>query len=122
LVIVGLAHPENSEIASYDELARKARVGEPIYIKEVKRLTKKNPFVTISHKAGLAKAMELFSSGVHRVGVVDEESHKIVGILSQLRALKFFWENGGAFPEIDQLFQHTIKDLNIGSSAVINIK
>jgi hypothetical protein len=70
----------------------------------------------------LTKAVEVLGSGVHRVIIVREGTTEVIGILSQLRLVKFLWENGKCFPTIDQLYPHTIRDLLIGSQHVVSIK
>ncbi|KAI9759861.1 MAG: cell separation during budding [Chaenotheca gracillima] len=121
LLVVGLAHPDEDHVQSLDELAKKARVGNKIPIRDVKDLGKKEPFVTLSHTANLTKAVEIFGSGVHRIVIVKEGTTRVMGILSQLRLVKFLWENGRSFPIIDQLYPHVLKDLGIGSNHVISV-
>ncbi|KAF2707334.1 hypothetical protein K504DRAFT_504508 [Pleomassaria siparia CBS 279.74] len=121
LLVVGLAHPDQSEVGSFDELAKKGREGKPIPLKDVKELGKKEPLVTISETADLSKAMEVFGSGVHRVLVTEDDTSNVVGVLTQLRLVKFFWENRQSFPAVDQLYPYLIKDLSIGSHSVYAI-
>lgn len=109
-------------MASFDELAKKGREGKPIPLKDVKELGKKEPLITIPHTADLTKAMEVFGSGVHRVLVAEENTTNVIGVLTQLRLVRFFWENRQNFPAIDQLYPYLIKDLNIGSHTVYAIK
>ena len=66
--------------------------------------------------------MEVFGSGVHRVLVVEEHTTTVVGVLTQLRLVHFFWENRQNFPAVDQLYPQLIKDLHIGSQTVVAIK
>ncbi|ORY09772.1 hypothetical protein BCR34DRAFT_567910 [Clohesyomyces aquaticus] len=121
LLVVGLAHPTESEEASFDELAKKGREGKPIPLKDVKDLGKKEPLVTLPASADLKKAMEVFGSGVHRILVTEEDSTDVIGILTQLKLVQFFWENRQSFPAVDQLYPQLIKDLNIGSHSVYAI-
>ncbi|KAI9823288.1 MAG: cell separation during budding [Thelocarpon impressellum] len=121
LLVTGLAHPEESEIHSFQELARKAREGNKIPIKDVKDLGKKEPLVALAHTAPLTKAVEILGSGVHRIVILKEGSIQVLGILSQLQVVKFLWENGKSFPVIDQLCPHYIRDLAIGSQQVMSI-
>ncbi|KAF2011682.1 hypothetical protein BU24DRAFT_426767 [Aaosphaeria arxii CBS 175.79] len=121
LLVVGLAHPSEDEVASFDQLAKKGREGKPIPLKDVKELGKKEPMIFLPHTADLTKAMEVFGSGVHRVLVVEEHTTNVVGVLTQLRMVKFFWENRSAFPAVDQLYPQLIKDLHIGSQTVVAI-
>jgi hypothetical protein len=122
LLVVGLAHPEEQDVASFDELAKKGREGKPIPLKDVKDLGKKEPLITLPHTADLTKAMEVFGSGVHRVLVAKEGTTDVVGILTQLRMVSFFWENRQSFPVVDQLYPQLLKDLNIGQKQVLAIK
>ena len=122
LLVVGLAQPPESDEASFNEIARKGREGKPIPLKDVKDLGRKEPLITLPHTADLAKAMEVFGSGIHRIIVVKENTMEVMGLLSQLRLVQFFWENRKSFPAIDQLYPQLIKDLNIGSHSVFAIK
>ncbi|KAF2025064.1 hypothetical protein EK21DRAFT_104258 [Setomelanomma holmii] len=122
LLVVGLAHPDEEDVASFDGLAKKGREGKPIPLRDVKEVgNKKEPLITLSETADLTKAMEVFGSGVHRVLVAREGTSDVVGILTQLRLVKFFWENRQSFPDVDQLYPYLIKDLNIGSKNVLAI-
>jgi hypothetical protein len=88
----------------------------------VKDLGKKNLYTILPGSAGLPQAVEILGSGVHRIAVVKEGTDEVIGVLSQLRLVKFFWENGRNFPAIDQLYPQQLKDLKVGSSQVIAIK
>lgn len=63
----------------------------------MKDLGKKEPLITLPHTADLTKAMEVFGSGVHRVLVAKEGTTDVVGVLTQLRMVSFFWENRASF-------------------------
>ena len=78
--------------------------------------------MTLPSTAYLTHAIEVFGGGVHRIVIVEEGTDNVVGILSQLRLVKFLWENGRNFPIIDHLYSQTVKDLNIGSQQTISIK
>jgi hypothetical protein len=122
LLVVGLAHPDEGDVASFDELAKKGREGKPIPLKDVKDLGKKEPLITLPASADLTKVMEVFGSGVHRVLIAEEGTSNVVGILTQLRLVTFFWENRQNFPVVDQLYPQLIKDLNLGNHSVFAIK
>lgn len=122
LLVVGLAHPEERDIASFDELARKGREGKPIPLKDVKEVGgNKEPLITLDENTDLCKAIEVFGSGIHRILVVEEGSQNVVGILTQLRLVQFFWENRSSFPAVNQLYPQLIKDLDLGSKTVMAI-
>ncbi|KAI8939478.1 cell separation during budding [Plenodomus lindquistii] len=122
LLVVGLAHPDEGDIASFDELAKKGREGKPIPLKDVKEVGgKKEPLITLPETADLTKAIEVFGSGVHRVLVAEEGTTNVTGILTQLRLVQFFWENRQSFPAVDQLYPYQLKDLNLGSKHVLAI-
>ncbi|PVH96583.1 hypothetical protein DM02DRAFT_617126 [Periconia macrospinosa] len=121
LLVVGLAHPDEADVASFDELAKKGREGKPIPLKDVKDLGKKEPLITLPESADLTKIMEVFGSGVHRVLIAEEGTSNVIGVLTQLRLVRFFWENRQSFPAVDQLYPQLIKDLHLGSHSVIAI-
>ncbi|CAN9156778.1 unnamed protein product [Alternaria alternata] len=122
LLVVGLAHPEEGDIASFDELAKKGREGKPIPLKDVKEVGgRKEPLITLDETTDLSKAIEVFGSGVHRVLVAEQGTSNVKGILTQLRLVQFFWENRSSFPGVNQLYSQLIKDLNLGSKTVLAI-
>ena len=122
LVVLGLANPEETQIDTFDELAKKAQGGTPVPLREVISLAKKEPLTTLSETEDLSKAIEIFGSGIHRILVCKEGTNKVVGILSQLKLVKFLWDNGTSFPAIDQLYPIILRDLNIGTLQTISIK
>ena len=123
LLVVGLASPETEEEKSrYHQLAQKANEGREVSLKEAKDVARKDAFVTLPRTAYLTNAVEIFGGGVHRLIIVDEKTNKVKGILSQLRLVKFLWENGRSFPAINDLYPQTIWGLGIGSHRVISIK
>ncbi len=91
LVVVGLASPEQNERVDFDSLAKKARDGAPIPLKEIQDLAKKGPLVTLPESADLPQAIEHFGSGVHRILICRDDGNEVVGILSQLKLVKFLW-------------------------------
>ncbi|TID14279.1 Ubiquitin-like modifier-activating enzyme [Venturia nashicola] len=119
LLVVGLAQPEDRQ--SFKELAQKGREGRPIPLKDVKDLGKKEPLIVLPHTASLTKAAEVFGSGIHRLIVVKEGTQEVVGVLTQLRMVTFFWENGRHFESIEGLYQATLRELDIGSKEVFAI-
>lgn len=83
---------------------------------------KKEPLITLLDTTDLTKAIEVFGSGIHRVLVAKEGTTDVIGVLTQLTLVRFFWENRQSFPAVDQLYPQLIKDLGIGSKTVIAIK
>ncbi|TVY45487.1 Protein sds23 [Lachnellula occidentalis] len=121
LAVVGLASPEESQVESYDSIAKRAREGKPISVRETSTLGKPEPLITLSASDDLAKAMEHFGSGVHRILVCKDGTTEVVGILSQLRLVKFMSENASCFAAIDALNPMLLKDLGIGTPSTIGI-
>ncbi|KAJ5364235.1 Protein sds23 [Penicillium cataractarum] len=123
LLAAGLTTPQEGHRTSYDELAKKAREGEKIPLKDVKALgMEKEPLVTLPASANVLTAVETFGGGIHRVVVTKESNdQEVVGIFSQFRLVKFLWENGRSFPAIEQLYPQALNNLRIGSHNVISI-
>ncbi|KAF2399918.1 hypothetical protein EJ06DRAFT_530699 [Trichodelitschia bisporula] len=121
LLVVGLAQPDERHSSSFKELAQKGREGQPIPLRDVKDLGKKEPLITLPHSANLTKAVEVFGSGIHRIIVVKEHTADVVGVLTQLRLVRFFWEHRHNFPVIEPLYQRTLRELDIASHSVIAI-
>ena len=119
LLVVGLIQSGEEHIS---ELARKAREGAKIPLKDAMTLSVKEPLTTLPPTANLMTAVEIFGGGVHRIIVVKENSSEVVGVFSQSRLVKFLWENAPSFPVIDQLYPQYLRDLKIGSQHVIAVK
>ena len=123
LLASGYTQPDEEQIVWYNELARKAKEGIKIPLSDVKNLGRKDPLTKLPASANMLTAVETFGGGIHRVVVVnDNRPDEVVGIFSQFRLVKFLWENGHSFPVIERLYGQSIKDLNIGSQAVVSIK
>ena len=120
--MTGLASPDESQLADFDSIAKRAREGTPIPLQDTKKLAKKEPLVTLYENDNLSRAMEHFGSGVHRILIYKEGGAEIVGILSQLKLVKFLWDNGSCFASIDQLYPGILKDLGVGTPSTIAIK
>lgn len=127
LFATGQLYPDEEHLPIFQNLAKKAQLGHKIPLHDAKSLGNKEQFVTLPHGADLTRAIELFGGGVHRIVVVDVvddgEQKEVIGILSQVRLVKFLWENGSSFPIIDQLYPQTLRELGIGSPQyLISIK
>ena len=107
---------------SFNELAKKGREGKKIPVKDIKEIGRGERIVVLPRSSLLPRAVETFGSGVHRILITEEDEQSVVGILTQLRLVRFFWENGRNFPQIDRLFPNSLADLRIGSRAVKSIK
>ncbi|KAL9003565.1 MAG: hypothetical protein Q9188_003586, partial [Gyalolechia gomerana] len=121
LFATGQLQPDEEHFPVFTSLAKKAQAGHTIPLRDAKSLGNKEPFMTLPSNANLTHAIEVFGGGVHRIVIVEEGTDNVVGILSQLRLVKFLWENGRNFPSIDRLYPQTIKDLGIGSQLTISI-
>ncbi|KAI9654727.1 MAG: cell separation during budding [Alyxoria varia] len=121
LLVVGLNRPSEEQHTSlYEEIVHKGREGKPIPVGDLKQISRKEPLVTLNESATLAEAVEIFAGGVHRILIVgdDAKTPGVVGVLTQLRMVKFFWENGRSFPGIEPLYSRTLSDLSLGSQEV----
>ena len=122
LLVVGLSRPDDEHAEDFIQLARRAREGKPIHLREIRDLSRKEPLTFLDENADLLKAIETFGKGVHRVVVRDESTKEATGIMSQSRLIRFLWENGRSFPVLDQLYTQHLRDLKIGSNNVVAIK
>lgn len=121
LFATGQLQPDEEHFPIFTSLAKKAQAGHTIPLRDAKSLGNKEPFMTLPSTANLMHAIEVFGGGVHRIVIVEEGTDNVVGILSQLRLVKFLWENGRNFPTLDRLYSQTIKDLAIGSQQAISV-
>ncbi|KAH7350073.1 sds23/moc1 [Plectosphaerella cucumerina] len=120
LVVVGRASPDESQIPLYDEIARKAAEGTPITLRDIHPILRKESLITLPFDETLDKAIEVFGSGIHRV-IVSGPSGDVAGILSQLKLVEFFWNEGINFPAIDRLYPVILRDLGIGTHQIIAV-
>ncbi|KAK4124136.1 hypothetical protein N657DRAFT_377601 [Parathielavia appendiculata] len=120
LVVVGLAKPEEEQVDLYADISRKAQSQEHISLKEIQSLSRKEELVTFPAEATLDGAMEAFSSGIHRI-LVTNHAGEVVGVLTQLHLVEFFWHEAAHFPVIERLYGCLLRDLQIGSHQIIAI-
>lgn len=121
LIVVGLAKPDEAHFSLFDSIAKRAQARDAIPLRDIQALCRKEALVTLSVNQDLAQAIEVFGSGIHRI-LVTNTAGDVVGIVSQLRLVEFFWNEGINFPVIDRLYPTTLKDLQLGSQQIIAIK
>ena len=118
LLVLGLSQPD--ELAA--RIADRARRGEVIPLKDVTdHLGAREEPVFVMHTATLLQAMELLGAGHHRVIITKEGTSEAVGVLTQLRLVRFFWENHQNFAATESLYAITLKELEIGAKEVLAI-
>jgi hypothetical protein len=121
LIVVGLAKPDDEQLSLYNHLAEKTRSQTPITLREIQPICRKEELVALPGDTTLTKAIETFGSGVHRILVTNSAS-EVVGIVSQLQLLEFFWNEGVNFPVIDRLYGAVLRDLQLGSQQIMAVK
>ena len=118
LLVLGMSQPDG--LAA--NLAARARAGETIPLKDVKdHLGPTEEPTFLPQSANLTQAMELLGSGMHRIVICKEGTSETIGILTQLRLVRFFWENHQSFAVTESLYSRTLKDLDIGAKEVLAI-
>ncbi|KAF3931715.1 hypothetical protein ABW19_dt0205907 [Dactylella cylindrospora] len=124
LMVLGVwkGDPSDTDGHTFQDITSKSRTGGDIPVKLVKDLGKKDPFITVAENEGLAKVVEILGSGVHRIAVVKEGTDSVIGVVSQLRVIDFFWSNAKSFPQFDQMLPFSLRELSFGSNRVISIK
>ncbi|KAI5925636.1 sds23/moc1 [Camillea tinctor] len=120
LVVVGLAHPSEDLVELYSDIAQKAQARTSIPLRDIQPICRKETLVTLPGDEDLTKAIEVFGSGIHRIYVTNHSS-EVVGILSQLKLMEFFWNEGVNFRVIDDLYPRLMRDLGIGSQQIIAV-
>lgn len=125
LLVIGLVQPNENEPLVTEKLthvADKTRKGEKVTLREIQNIGPKEALITLPESASLAQAVETFGSGVHRIIITRDGSTDTVGVLTQLRLVSFFRENGVDFPSVEELLPVPLKDLGIGARPVVSIK
>ncbi|KAK3984938.1 hypothetical protein QBC44DRAFT_166410 [Cladorrhinum sp. PSN332] len=120
LVVVGLAKPDEENIELYAGISERAQAQKPILLREIQSLSRKEQLVVLPAESTLDRAMEAFGSGVHRI-LITNQANEVIGILSQLRLLEFFWNEAVNFPVIDRLYGCLLRDLQVGTNKIIAI-
>lgn len=115
LTVVGLSRPDNHDIMV------KAQGGARITLREIQSLCFRETIVKLNSDVNLSQAIEKLGSGIHRILVTDTAGD-VIGILSQLRMVEFFWNEGINFPTIDQLYPIAVQDLGIGVQPIISVQ
>lgn len=121
LAVVGLAKPEEEMVQLYDTIARRAQDREAIPLRDIQPICRHEQLVSLPPDEFLPGAIEVFGSGIHRL-LITSQSGDVVGVLSQLKVLEFFWNEGINFAGIDRLYPILLRDLHIGSQQIIAIK
>ncbi|KAI2602691.1 hypothetical protein GGR54DRAFT_490294 [Hypoxylon sp. NC1633] len=120
LVVVGLAHPSEDLVELYDTLAKRAQARVSIPLRDIQPICRKESLITLQGDEDLAKAIEVFGSGVHRI-LVTNHNAEVVGVLSQLKLIEFFWNEGINFRVIDELYPRLLRDVGAGSQQTIAV-
>jgi len=122
LLAVGLAHPVVGMAASHAELIRKIKEGKTVYLRDIQELGQKEELIELADNAELTEAVPYFGGGVHRIVVTKQGEQAVAGVLTQLRLVRFFWEQGRHFEQVHALFQQTLHSLGVGPRVVHSIK
>ena len=118
LLVLGWRHADDQGA----KIAERARNGETLALREViEHLGSREPPTFVGHTDNLSQAMEILGGGVHRIVVCKESTSEAVGILSQLRLVRFFWDNHQNFAATERLYGLTLKDLDVGAKEVLAI-
>ncbi|KAI0023926.1 hypothetical protein F4780DRAFT_726909 [Xylariomycetidae sp. FL0641] len=120
LVVVGLAHPPEELVGLYDDLAKRAQARAPIPLRDIQPICRKESLVMLQGDEDLAKAIEVFGSGIHRL-LITNYNGDVVGVLSQWKLIEFFWNEGVNFRVIDELYPKLMRDLGIVSQQIIAV-
>lgn len=118
LLVLGMTQPDESAA----NLANRARSGETLPLKDVKdHLGPTEEPAYLPQSANLTQAMELLGSGLHRIVVTKDGTSETMGVLTQLRLVRFFWENHQSFSKTERLYSLSLKDLDVGARDVLAI-
>lgn len=123
LLVTNLALPVEADEEDIEDVMSRARSNQSISLSDIKYLLgRKEPPKFLEHTDTLTRAVEIFGGGSHRIIVRKQGSREVMGVLSQLRLLRFFRDNITSFRAVDELHGRTLRDLDVGSHTVISIK
>lgn len=118
LLVLGLALPDESA----QQLSNRARSGEAIPLADLlDHLGAREMPAFLPHTADLTQAMEVLGGGSHRLIICKEGTSEVVGIVSQLRLVRFFWENHQNFSATEALYARSLHELRAGAKEVVFI-
>ncbi|KAL7783092.1 hypothetical protein V8C37DRAFT_406720 [Trichoderma ceciliae] len=120
LTVVGLSRPHNYHATHFRDIMTKAQGGARISLSEIQNLCSREAIIKLNSDVNLSQAIEKLGSGIHRI-LVTEPDGDVIGIISQLRMVEFFWNEGINFPAIDRLYPVTLQDLGIGVQPIISV-
>ncbi|KAK9441228.1 CBS domain containing protein [Metarhizium brunneum] len=120
LVVVGLSKPETHQVELYNDIMLNAREGKNISMRQIQPLCRQEPLVGLPSNGNLAQAIEILGSGIHRI-LITNSLGNVVGIMSQLLMVDFFWNEGVNFPAVDRLYPIMLRDLGVGTQQVISV-
>lgn len=120
LVVVGLAPPGDELRPLYNEVVKKAQAQQPIPLQDIQPICRKESLMTLQKEEDLTRVMEIFGSGIHRI-LVTNNAGKVIGVLSQLKLVEFFWYEGVNFRVIDELYGRILRELGVGSHKIIAV-
>lgn len=121
LVVVGLSRPDGDQLELYNSIMAKAQQGTPISARQIQPLCRQEPLINVTATGNLSQAIEILGSGIHRL-MVTSPSGCVIGVLSQLRLVDFFWNEGINFPAVDRLYPAPLRDLGVGAQQIISVK
>ncbi|TFB02775.1 Protein SDS23 [Trichoderma ghanense] len=120
LTVVGVSRPEGDQATLFHDIMTKAQGGAHIPLGEIQPLCSREAIVKMNSNVNLSQAIETLGSGIHRLLVTDSAGN-VIGIISQLRMVEFFWNEAVNFPTIDRLNPVTLQDLGIGVRPVLSV-
>ncbi|KAG6020788.1 hypothetical protein E4U19_006156 [Claviceps sp. Clav32 group G5] len=120
LVVVGVSKPGPENLELYNDIMFEAREGKRITLRQIQPLLRQEPLVEVPSTGNLSQAIEILGSGIHRL-LVSDSAGDVVGIMSQLRMVDFFWNEGVNFPTIDRLYPVVLRDLATSTRPIISI-
>ncbi|TQV98344.1 Cystathionine beta-synthase, core [Cordyceps javanica] len=120
LLVVGLAKPAEHQIVLFNDIITKAQQNERIALRTLQPMFCKEATVQLDAGSSLAQAIEILGSGIHRIIITDLSNH-VIGVMSQLRVVDFFWNEGVNFPTIERLYPVMLRDLGIGTQKTISV-
>jgi CBS domain len=119
-MVMGFSDPTNpatASNASFKDIVIKAREGDhTIPVKLVGDIGVKDPFITLPASETLARLVEILASGVHRVAITKDNSDDVIGVLSQRKVVKYFWEHVRSFIDLEPSYSKQVPPKTIQCS------
>ncbi|KAF9115613.1 cell separation during budding [Mortierella sp. AM989] len=112
--------PAEDQTIGMRDLIERTSSSQNVPVRLASDLSGKDPFCTVMSETRLGAVVNDFSTGIHRVAVMDPAGN-LVGILSQSYTLNYLVSHLNEFPQLQPVMEQTIEQLGLSGSKVLSV-